>query len=68
MYKQHQVAPIGRVSIEPQVTYLVKVNGFTKFQSNNYLDALEYLLQQRRSSCQKVYMTCREYEEGLGCM
>ena len=53
---------------KPQVTYLVKVNGFTKFQSNNYLDALEYLLQQRRSSCQKVYMTCREYEEGHGCM
>lgn len=59
MYKQHQVAPLGRVSIEPQVTYLVKVNGFTKFQSNNYLEALEYVLNLRRSGCQAVRMTLR---------
>lgn len=59
MYKQHQVAPLGRVSIEPQVIYLVKVNGFTKFQSNNYLEALEYVLNLRRSGCQTVRMTFR---------
>ena len=34
-------------SIEPTIVYLVKIDGYTKFQSTSYRDAFEYVMAAR---------------------
>lgn len=39
--------PISRYTIEPTITFLVKIDGYTKFATLDYDQALAYIMNER---------------------